>query len=251
MWLTPIVMTISLFTCFQILGQANIESEQDSLPLIPNRFFELSNIFPEYCFVKGSVTSKMIVLTFDDGPSFVTEKVLDILESHGAKATFFWLGENLSKHQAIVDRTIHAGHEIGNHSWDHTNPNQFSFEALWNQQILQTNKAFDSLFGISPTLFRPPFGSISQHQIQFLKDKNIKTVLWSMTSLDWDLTQNSSEEIITRFKTHLHPGAVVLFHDVDFQNTHEEMLAALVDIIIYVKANNYRLGTLSELINDK
>ncbi len=223
----------------------------DSLPLIPAKFLQLKDHFPETCIIKGSETSKMIALTFDDGPSNVTNKVLNILEANNVQATFFWLGKNLSQNQSIVRKAIAAGHQIGNHSWDHSNPINISPHELWSKQLSPTNATFDSLFGISPTLFRPPFGTTTPEQIQFINARGMKTVLWSITTLDWDLTQNTSEEILRRFKKHLHSGGIVLLHDVDFNNTHTEMLNALHDIIQYAKANDYNLVTIQELIKNK
>ena len=69
---------------------------------------------------RADIQEKMVALTFDDGPNLATtEKILDLLEEYGAKATFFVIGENAKKYSETVKRIYDSGNEIGNHSWSH------------------------------------------------------------------------------------------------------------------------------------
>lgn len=223
-------------------------AQQVATDPIPMHFEELVTRFPNNCIVKGPETDST-ALTFDDGPSNITEEVLNILKKHNAKATFFWQGQNLAKHPELVRRAIAEGHELANHSWDHTNSDQLNNEQLWKEQVFPTSQRFDSLYEYKAQFFRPPYGSIAPEQVKSLGEKGIRTVFWSLSTLDWDPGRNSTHEIVTRFKKELHPGAIVLMHDVDFEGTHQNMLRGLEDIIAHGKSMNYEFVTLSSLLN--
>ncbi len=220
----------------------------DSLSLLPKRFLKQENQSSGYCIVRGDSLQKRVALTFDDGPTDLSREIIKLLNKHSAKGTFFWLGENLSGKRDIIKFTKESGHLIGNHSWDHQNGWETPTDSLWHLQVERTNKEFQ-VNGIgSPRYFRPPFGAITQEQIDFLAKKGITTVLWSVTSMDWDETQNSSENMLQKFKEQLHNGAIVLFHDYDFGNSQEK-LKAIEQIITYGKSLGYSFVTVEKLIN--
>jgi len=77
---------------------------------------------------------------------------------------------------------------------------------------LEVNGITDSKY------YRPPYGAITQDQIDFLGSKNIRTVLWSLTTMDWDSKQNQEGKMFEKFKKNIHNGAIVLLHDFDFGN---------------------------------
>lgn len=207
----------------------------DSLPLIPKLFLEHQNKSKGYCIVKGDSSKKQVALTFDDGPTDLSIKIMDILNKHNVKGTFFWLGYNLEVKKGIIKQAKEGGHLIANHSWNHENGWKLSKEDLWQNQVLKSMDAF-KLSGIDkPKYYRPPYGAITQDQVDFLANRGITTVLWSITTMDWDKAQNSEDELFEKFKNYLHNGAVVLMHDFDFGNSSAK-LKALEKMISYGKS---------------
>ena len=104
--------------------------------------------------------NKVIALTFDDGPGPYTAQLLDILDQHGAKATFFLIGSKVSA-QADVLRRMHArGHQLGNHSWSHPELPKLPVDQIAGE-IDRTNDAIKQATGVTPTVMRPPYGAVN------------------------------------------------------------------------------------------
>ncbi len=126
---------------------------------------------------------KVIALSFDDGPDEDTAHLLDVLDKHHTKATFFILGRNVeyTAFQAPLKRIAASGHEIANHSYSHPDLRTLSDEAFL-EEIQKTNTLIQNLTGVTPTLFRPPSGYYTQHQLEIA---NMPFVLWYVDSWDW------------------------------------------------------------------
>lgn len=220
--------------------------KRDTITTIPKHFLEFEKNSKGYCLVKGNAASKQIALTFDDGPTKVSQKIIEILNKYNAKATFFWVGERINGNQHLIQMAKESGHLIGNHSWNHDNGYTFSNQLLWESQVEKTSKQFSN-FGINQAVYyRPPFGAITQNQIDFLASKNIKTVLWSISTEDWNPKENKEGQMFQLFKKQFHPGAIVLFHDYDYGNL-EAKLKDLEDILKYGKSQGYQFVTVSKL----
>ncbi len=126
---------------------------------------------PAITFSSVHVDGPYIAMTFDDGPSAVlTPKLLDLLAARHIKVTFFVIGENVAEHPEIVARAAKEGHEIGNHSWSHPNFAKMSQENV-RSQIQRTDDAIKNATGKRPTLLRPPYGSITQREKQWIHDR--------------------------------------------------------------------------------
>ena len=220
--------------------------QTDSLPLIPKYFLELETNSAGYCLVRGKLNRKVVALTFDDGPTNLSNKILDVLNKNRVKATFFWQGNNLDDNIQIIEKAKKSGHQIANHSWDHANGYNFDENIVWEQQVLRTNSALKTVAGLQSNYYRPPFGGITQKQIDFLGRKGITTVLWSLTTMDWDKSQNEGIDLVNKFKNHLHPGAIVLMRDYDFGKS-EEMVVALDNMILYGKSQGYVFVTIENI----
>ncbi|MGZ0017623.1 polysaccharide deacetylase family protein [Yeosuana sp. AK3] len=227
---------------FLISSENNITSNNhlekitiDSLPLIPKLFLEHQNKSNGFCKVQGHSSKKQVALTFDDGPTDLSIKIIEILNTHNAKGTFFWIGNNLEEKKGIIKQAKEGGHIIANHSWNHQNGWGISKEDLWQNQVVKSIEAFELHGAGKPKYYRPPYGAITQDQIDCLASKGITTVLWSITTMDWDKTQNSEDELFEKFKNHLHNGAIVLLHDFDFGNSSAK-LKALGKMITYGKS---------------
>ena len=184
---------------------------------------------------------KVIYLTFDDGPvPDVTPKVLDILDCYDIKATFFCVGENISKHPDIFQKVIDKGHKIGNHSYNHLKG--------WitdNQDYYKNIKQFDDIY--KTDLFRPPYGKISPHQIYDLKQK-YSIVLWSVLTYDYDKNVSPFNCLNIAIDNSSN-GSIVVFHD--SIKASRNMLYALPKFIERMKERGYRFEMLSkEIINE-
>ena len=224
----------------------NNVQQQDSLPLIQKNFFEQEKLSNGYCLLRGKSGNKVVALTFDDGPTNLSNKILDVLNKNGVKATFFWLGKNLADKRQIIEKAKKNGHQIANHSWDHTNGYNLDENVIWEQQVTRTIEELKTVAGVQSKYYRPPFGGITQKQIDFLGSRDITTVLWSLTTMDWDETQNNGIDLENKFKEYLHPGAIVLMHDYDFGKS-EEMLLALEKMIKYGKSQGYTFVTIEKM----
>ena len=149
--------------------------------------------------------SGKIFLTFDDGPiPEITPKVLDILEQHNAKATFFCVGDNVAKHPEIYQQVLDAGHATGNHTFHHLNGWKTSVE----EYINDVDKC--STLVNSP-LFRPPHGRIRPSAIKHLRNQ-YQIIMWSVLTGDYDKTL-TPEKVLNNAIDHTTDGSIVVFHD--------------------------------------
>ncbi|WP_316734774.1 polysaccharide deacetylase family protein [Pedobacter aquatilis] len=151
---------------------------------------------------------KVIYLTFDDGPiPNVTDFVLKTLKAFDAKATFFCIGDNISKHPEVFQRVKNDGHAIGNHTFNHlkgwiTDAETYIQNTLKCQELTKTN------------LFRPPYGRIKKSQISILKSQipNLEIVMWDTLSGDFDINL-SPEKCYQNVIKHTRNGSIIVFHD--------------------------------------
>lgn len=151
----------------------------------------------------------LAALTFDDGPHpLYTPRVLRILEEHGAKATFFMVGEAASRCPEIVRDVVNGGHVIGNHSWNHPNlttvPSRLQrLKQLWN--------CANATVPYCQRLFRPPFGA-QNAKVRFdARLFRYQVILWNVSAQDWIL--QDSEEIARKMINRVKPGSIFLLHD--------------------------------------
>jgi peptidoglycan/xylan/chitin deacetylase (PgdA/CDA1 family) len=150
-----------------------------------------------------------IALSFDDGPSAaVTPQVLTILEQHHIPATFFLIGKNIDGNQTLVQRMAADGFEVGNHSWSHPDMTQLTPDQI-KTELLSTQAAIVNAGAPLPTLFRPPYGAVSD---QVLADAGLQAALWNIDPVDWQATDPIAlaQNIINTAK----PGGIVDLHDI-------------------------------------
>jgi len=230
-----LILICSIFVITSFISNAQEVKEESYKEQISTTFLEQEKNSAGFCIIRGTTHKNKVALTFDDGPTDLSLKVIALLDSYDAKATFFWLGKNLQEKRGMISLANDSKHLIANHSWDHTNGWESTNEKLWTSQVKKTIDTLYSITGSKMRFYRPPFGGITQKQIDFLALQGIYTVLWSITTMDWDPSQNTEDEIFQTFKEQLHPGAIVLLHDCDFGNAKAK-LKALERILIYGKS---------------
>lgn len=167
----------------------------------------LKKLYPALTWHKKRDTP-CIYLTFDDGPiPIVTPFVLNILKQYNAKATFFCIGDNISKHPGVYQAVVDAGHRVGNHTYNHlkgwkTADETYAANFLKCDELLHSN------------LFRPPYGRIKKSQAAKLQAINpkLEIIMWDVLSGDFDLNL-TPEGCLKNVLKHTENGSVVVFHD--------------------------------------
>ncbi len=180
--------------------------------------------------------NKIISFTFDDGPSKYTTLILDVLDQYGAKATFFEVGYMIKNRGEIVGDVLARGHEIGNHTTDHSNLNKLS-EAKIKEKVYDNNNTFRDMTGLNFPLLRPPYGNCKK-EIRHLID--VPIIKWSVDSRDWE--SRNRDKIVALVKKQTKSGDIVLFHDL-YESTYE----AIKVLVPYYYENGYKIVTVSEL----
>ncbi len=199
-----------------------------------------SNFYVQaYC--HGNTTKKEIALTFDDGPTAFTKKILSTLASHNANATFFVIGKNIKGNETVLKQIVSEGHTIGNHTFTHSNFIDFKTSKGFKEELKQTAAAVETVTGKRLQFFRPPYGVTTPHLAKAAKMLNYRIIGWSIRSLD--TTNDTAEIIFNRVKEQLKPGAVILFHD-----TSEKTNTALIQTLSYARENGFRVVGLEQLL---
>ena len=185
---------------------------------------------------------KVIALTFDDGPGPYTAQLLDILDQHGAKATFFLIGSKVSS-QANVVRSIHArGHQLGNHSWSHPELPKLPVNQIVGE-IDRTNDAIKQATGVTPSILRPPYGAVNGVVLEQLRLRGMSSILWSVDTRDW--ADRNSDIVCSRAVAGARPGAIILMHDI-----HQTSVGAVPCILNALKQQGYSFVTIQGLIGN-
>ena len=189
-------------------------------------------------------SEKKIALTFDDGPHPVhTPEILDILDEYGIRATFFVIGQNIEFWSDLVSREAEAGHEIGNHTFNHKNLKILDLPGI-EKEICDTENAVYSCTGIRTKLLRPPEGKVGEELCKAAKNINYTVVCWSVDTRDWDHTP--VDVIVNNVLSTAEGGDIILFHD--FVAGDSPTPEALRKIIPVLLEEGYEFVTVSELI---
>ena len=198
--------------------------------------------------LNGPSTKREVALTFDDAPDdMFTPQILDVLKQEGVKATFFVVGNRVEAHPDIMKRMVQEGHAIGNHSYNHANLPKLA-DARFRNQIQKTDELIRQYTGYVPNIVRPPYGNISEEQIQWLASQGKKVINWNVDSLDWKGL--SSEEVQTNILAHMRPGSIILQHSgggigEDLSGT----VKCLPNIIKTLRNNGMKLVSVLELLD--
>jgi len=155
---------------------------------------------------RGDPAVKAIALTFDDGPSESTPALLDLLDRHGAKATFFQVGRNVERLPDVAREVSRRGHETGNHTWSH----RMLVRGGAEEEVSRAQDLLARVHGVPPRLFRAPYGVRWFGLQSTLARHGLASVMWTTIGRDWTLTGG---EVARRLERGIGPGAILCLHD--------------------------------------
>jgi peptidoglycan/xylan/chitin deacetylase (PgdA/CDA1 family) len=187
---------------------------------------------------------KCIALTFDDGPSPYTDRLLQILKDNDAKATFFLIGNKVAANPGGAKRIADAGMEIGGHTWEHPNMTTIPPEEI-PAQFRKASDAIEAATGQRPTLVRTAGGLINDTVLAEAGKQGLADINWDVIPFDW---ANDSNTGATRYMlmTQIKPNSVVLFHD-----TYSSTVDLVQQFIPVLKANGYHMVTVSHMLGQR
>ncbi|QAT49350.1 polysaccharide deacetylase family protein [Caproiciproducens sp. NJN-50] len=184
---------------------------------------------------------KKIAISFDAAwGNEETQTLIDILKEYNVKTTFFVVGAWVDKYPDSVKALAAAGHEVCNHSDTHPHMPKLS-ENDMKKQISSCNDKIKAVTGVSPILFRPPYGDYNNPVIKTTQDLDMYAIQWNVDSLDWK--NPTPQQIIDRVTTKVKPGSIVLFH-----NGAKNTPAALPTILKTLQSQGYTIVPVSQLI---
>jgi len=175
-----------------------------------------------------------VALTFDDGPSVYTKKIVDILMEHRVAATFLFVGENVKRHSDAVIYASEHGMSVGNHSWDHSVLTKAGGEKQV-KNLAKTSSLIESNTHNPVTLFRPPYGAVNGSLITSAKEQQLKVLMWNRDPEDW--RAKKPEDIIKYFEKVTPSGGVYVLHE------HKNTVEALPAIIELLEKANLKFVT--------
>ncbi|WSQ10634.1 polysaccharide deacetylase family protein [Streptomyces sp. NBC_01231] len=148
-------------------------------------------------------------LTFDDGPSGSTTRLLDALRQNGLRATMFNQGQYAAANPSLVRAQVAAGMWVADHSYTHPHLTQLS-QAQIDSEISRTQQAIANAGGGTPKLFRPPYGETNATVKSVAARYGLTEIIWHVDSQDWN---GASTDAIVQAAARLTNGQVILMHD--------------------------------------
>ena len=183
-----------------------------------------------------AIARAQIAVTIDDGPDpEVTPRVLDILDEHGAKATFFCVGARVDAHPDLAREIVRRGHAIENHSNQHGWHFALSGSGQFAREITAAQQAITSVTGIEPTFFRAPAGMRNPFLDSALRYLGLSLTSW--TRRGFDTVERNPRSVLERLTRGLAAGDILVLHDGNASRTRSgipvvvEVLPALLDAI--------------------
>ena len=184
---------------------------------------------------------KLVAISFDAAwGNEDTQNLIDILDRYGVKATFFVVGDWVEKYPESVKALADAGNEVMNHSSSHAHFSQLSTQQI-TADVTSCNEKIAVITGVTPSLFRCPYGEYDDHVIQAVEAMGMTAVQWDVDSLDWKGI--SANEITQRVLKNVRSGSIILFH-----NAAEHTPEALPGILESLQSQGYTIVPISQLL---
>lgn len=207
--------------------------------------------------IAGAEDVHKVYLTFEDGPSENTAKILDILTEKGVKATFFVTGQEDEASQALYKRIVEEGHTLGMHSYSNKYSKIYQSEESFKEDVTQLSAYLQGLTGVKPVYYRFPGGSSNQitnvpmeNFIHYLNQEGLVYYDWNVSSGDSTANAYTTDEIVAnvindvvKYKT-----SVVLLHDGKDSTLRTESLEAVIDALLAMNAEILPIGEETSVI---
>lgn len=195
--------------------------------------------------LRGSPRRREVALTFDDGPTRYTPKILNVLRRHHAPATFFAVGRQIGEFPHGLELIKRFGFQIGNHTMTH--PLMGHLQGDRQAMELDQQAQLLTAAGVPyPRLFRPPYGSFDTDTRDLIRERHMLMVLWSVNPQDY--FRPGAAAIVERVVDRARPGSIVLMHDGG--GDRSQTVAALPKIIRKLRTRRYKLVTVERLLRD-
>lgn len=198
----------------------------------------------------GRRETRAVALTFDDGPSAETERVLDVLDGLSLRATFFMIGRHAERLPRVARSVAERGHEIGNHSYSHP-IYLYRTGRETRRQLERAQAVIEDVTGVRPRFARPPCGVKTPAYFAAARELGLRTVQWEVAGFDW--TRRRAPEIAHAVLRGARAGSIVLLHDGDDAGKRDrrETVAALPLIAEGLSARGLGVAPLSALLADE
>ena len=223
-----------IYTVGEVSGESVLKEETQP---VQNAVIESINPQPE----DGS---KVIALTFDDGPSSYTQRYLDILDKYGIKATFFCLGPAAEAYPELVAAIKNQGSQVASHTKTHGDPLSTLEPKTLRSEITDAFDSIEAAGGGATTVIRPPYGDFNNQTWLDSNGTLSASVIWNLDSEDWTLP--GANTIVSNCTNGAYSGAIILMHDGG--GNRDQDLEALPKIIENLQAKGYKFVTINELM---
>nr|WP_277349696.1 polysaccharide deacetylase family protein [Planosporangium thailandense] len=198
--------------------------------------------------LSGAGQSDHVALTFDDGPDpRSTPAFLDLLRDKGIRATFFLLGDMLSRAPQLGAELVAAGHEVAVHGWHHRCLLVRGPRATYDD-IARARDLIATVTGRQPRWYRPPYGVLTAAGLRAARRLDLTPMLWTAWGRDWE-SRATPASVLSTVTGRLHGGGTVLLHDSDCTSAPDSWrrtLGALPELIDGIRARQLRIGPLAE-----
>lgn len=203
---------------------------------------QTKEVFKEEVYYKGVKDEKIVALlcNIDWGNEYIPE-ILRILEENSINITFSITGRWAKENTELVKELYDYNHEIANHGYQHVDHDKLNYDENY-QAISMANDIIKEIIGESPKYFGPPSGAYNEETVKAAKDLGYTVIMWSVDTIDWR-EDSSKELIIDRVTKDIKPSDIILMHPT------ENTVKALPEIIAYLFDNNYKIGTINDILN--
>ncbi|MBM7644395.1 putative sporulation protein (polysaccharide deacetylase family) [Scopulibacillus daqui] len=192
---------------------------------------------------RGNPKKPMVALLINVawGNEYIPQ-ILKVLNKYNIKATFFLDGSWVKKYPDLAMMISEQGHEIGNHAYSHPDLKQRSEQETFNE-LKKTNDVIEATLDVKPKWFAPPSGSFTQQTVNVAHKLGMKTILWTVDTVDWKKPQTM--EMVRRVVPRTTAGTMILMHPT------KPVAEGLEQIINGIQEKGYKFGTVSQLMSEK
>ena len=209
-----------------------------SIAFLPSRVISVYNQSAYQPIYSGNKNSSNVSLMFNVYENAENvEKIIEILQNNGVKATFFMGGCFADDNKELLEKIINSGNEIGNHGYFHKDHKKLSKDGNF-REIQDTHKIISALVGYDMNLFAPPSGSFSKTTLQVAESLGYQTIMWSKDTIDW--RDSDKNLIIKRATENITAGDLILMHP------KNHTVDALQEIITIIKNNGLNCVTVTD-----